>query len=259
MQDLRVTLVQANQIWEDKQLNLDNYSRLLLNSEETDVIVLPEMFHTSFTMNAEKFAETMEDSLGLNWLKETAKQKNAAIYTSLIIKENNHFYNRGVFVYPTGEISTYDKRQTFGLAGEDKVFTAGKVKTIVEYKGWKIQLQICYDLRFPEIARNELDANQNPIYDALIYVANWPEKRRVHWQTLLTARAIENQCYTIGLNRVGEDGTGLIYSGDSQVSDLLGETVNLTTKKEEIRQIILSKESLTKTRLSLPFLKDKIC
>ena len=259
MQDLRVTLVQANQIWEDKQLNLENYSRLLLNSKDTDLIVLPEMFHTSFSMNAEKFAETMNDSLGLNWLKATSKEKNCAVYTSLIIKENGKFYNRGVFVYPSGEISIYDKRKTFGLAGEDKIFTSGNDKTIVEYKGWKLQLQICYDLRFPEISRNELDSNQSPLYDVLVYVANWPEKRKKHWETLLTARSIENQSYVIGLNRVGEDGTGLIYSGDSQVSDLLGEVDKLTSKTEEIKQITLNKENLIKTRLILPFLKDKFC
>ncbi len=259
MQNLRVTIVQANQIWENKPANLENYIHLLQNCEETDLIVLPEMFHTSFSMNAEKFAESMDDSLGINWLRTTSKEKNCAIYTSLIIKENEKFYNRGVFVFPTGEITSYDKRKTFGLAGEDKVFTAGKKKTIVEYKGWKIQLQICYDLRFPEISRNELDSNQSPLYDVLVYVANWPEKRRIHWQTLLTARAIENQSYVIGVNRIGEDGTGLLYSGDSQVSDALGNITWLSTNKEEVRQIILIKNDLQKIRADLPFLKDKDC
>ncbi len=256
MQDLKVTLVQADQKWENKQANFSNYDRLLENLEETDLIVLPEMFHTSFSMNATEFAETMNDSEGLNWLKLTARVKNVAIYTSLIIQESNHYYNRGVFVYPSGEVITYNKRKCFGLAGEDKIFNAGKNKTIVEYKGWKIQLQICYDLRFPEISRNGLDSNLSPFYDVVVYVANWPEKRKLHWQTLLTARSIENQCYSIGLNRVGEDGKGLVYSGDSQVSDPLGNTQSLITKKEEVKNVCLSKELLDKIRQDLPFLKD---
>ena len=257
MQDLNVTLVQANQVWEDKQANLDNYSKLIEKTTETDLIVLPEMFHTAFSMNAEEFAETMENSVGLNWLKKTSKEKNAAIYTSLIIKEEGSFYNRGVFVYPTGEIATYDKRKSFGLAGEDRVFTAGTSRQLVEFRGWKIQLQICYDLRFPEIARNTLDESENPLYDILIYVANWPERRNVHWKTLLTARAIENQCYTIGVNRVGEDGKNLIYLGDSLLADPLGNTQFLTPHLEEVKSFNLSKTELTKIRKDLPFLKDQ--
>jgi predicted amidohydrolase len=256
MQDLKVSLVQANQIWEDKQANLKNFSRLIEEINETDFIILPEMFHTSFSMNAENFAEKMDDSIGINWLKEKAKEKNAAFYTSLIIEENNHYYNRGVFVYPSGEIKTYDKRKSFGLAGEDRVFTAGNSKTIVEYRDWKIQLQICYDLRFPEIARNSLDEEGNPLYDILVYVANWPEKRKVHWETLLAARAIENQCYTIGLNRVGEDGKGLIYSGDSSICDALGTVEKLNPHNQEVKTIVMSKLTLEKIRKELPFLKD---
>lgn len=257
MQDLNVTLVQANQVWEDKQANLDNYSRLIEQTTATDLIVLPEMFHTAFSMNAAEFAETMENSIGLNWLQQTAKDKDAAIYTSLIINEKGNFYNRGVFVYPTGEIATYDKRKSFGLAGEDRVFTAGNSRQLVEFRGWKIQLQICYDLRFPEIARNILDASENPLYDVLIYVANWPERRNLHWKTLLTARAIENQCYTIGVNRVGEDGKNLIYSGDSLLADPLGITQFLTPHLEEVKTFQLSKAELTKIRKDLPFLKDQ--
>ena len=256
MQDLKVSLVQANQVWEDKLANLSNYSKLIENIKETDLIILPEMFHTAFSMNAEEFAETMDDSIGINWLKDKSLEKNAAIYTSLIIKENNHFFNRGVFVYPTGEIKTYDKRKSFGLAGEDRVYTAGDSKTIVEFRNWKIQLQICYDLRFPEITRNTIDENGNPLYDILIYVANWPEKRRVHWETLLAARAIENQSYTIGLNRVGVDGKGLIYSGDSLICDALGNIQKLTPHNEEVITTQLSQKELKTIRKDLPFLKD---
>lgn len=256
MQDLRVVLVQANQLWEDKQGNFRNFDRLLDDIENADLIVLPEMFHTGFSMNPSFLAETMEESSGLIWLKSKAREKDAALYTSLIISEKGNYYNRGVFVYPTGEISTYDKRKCFGLAGEDKVFTAGQKQTIVEFRGWKIQLQICYDLRFPEISRNKLDSNLLPKYDVLLYVANWPEKRKVHWQTLLTARAIENQSYVVGVNRVGTDGKGLVYSGDSLVADALGRTEDITSKQEEIRQIILSMSCLKQIRSDLPFLKD---
>lgn len=256
MQDLKITLVQANQIWEDKIENFRNYQQILRDLTETDLIILPEMFQTSFSMNPEELGEEMSDSEGINWLKEVAKSTNVAVYTSLIIKEKSSFYNRGVFVFPTGEISIYDKRKTFGLAGEDKVFTAGTTRTIVEFRNWKIQLQICYDLRFPEIARNQLDENGDPLYDALIYVANWPEKRAIHWKSLLAARAIENQCYTIGVNRVGTDGKDLTYSGDSLVADALGNVEYLHPHLEEIRTFVLSRSELDSIRKNLPFLKD---
>jgi predicted amidohydrolase len=254
MQDLEVVLIQANQLWENKVGNLENYSYLLSNIDTCDLIVLPEMFHTGFTMNVEEFGEDMENSEGINWLKKIASEKNSAIYTSLIIKENKVFYNRGVFIYPNGKVESYDKRKSFGLAGEDKYFTAGTEKKIVEYKGWKIQLQICYDLRFPEIVRNKIESNLLPTYDVLIYVANWPEKRNLHWKTLLRARAIENQCYVIGVNRVGVDGKELSYSGDSVVIDALGNENGCTPSSENLLKIKLQKEDLDKIRHDLPFL-----
>jgi omega-amidase len=255
MQDLRVTLVQTEQFWEDKVKNLNHFTDLLSTIEETDLIILPEMFHTGFSMNAETLAEGMEDSIGINWLKEKAIEKNAAFYTSLIIKEDGKFYNRGVFIEPLGKITTYDKRKTFGLAGEDKIYQAGTEKVVVNYKDWNIQLQICYDLRFPEISRNKLVDNK-PLYDVLIYIANWPEKRSEHWKSLLQARAIENQSYVIGLNRVGKDANELTYSGDSVLIDALGEKTNLTHSKKEVKQLLLNLENLNKTRSILPFLKD---
>ena len=256
MQDLAVVLVQANQLWENKVGNLENYSSLLKEVDTCDLIVLPEMFHTGFSMNVEELGEEMENSLGINWLRKIASEKQSAIYTSLIIKENNHYYNRGVFIFPDGQIETYDKRKSFGLAGEDKYFTAGTLKKVVEYKGWKIQLQICYDLRFPEIARNKIESNLFPTYDVLLYVANWPEKRNLHWKTLLKARAIENQCYVIGVNRVGIDGKELNYSGDSIVVDALGNENGCTPSCENLLKIKLQKEDLNKIRRDLPFLKD---
>jgi len=257
MQDLTVTLVQANQIWENKEANFKNYTQLLSSTTETDLIILPEMFQTAFSMNVKEFAEKMEDSKSIDWLKTVAKEKKAAIYTSLIVEENNSYYNRGIFVYPTGQIEIYDKRKRFALAGEDRVFDAGSTKKNVEYKGWKIQLQICYDLRFPEIARNALDNDAAPIYDALVYVANWPEKRNVHWKTLLAARAIENQAFVIGVNRVGKDGKELIYSGDSVFIDALGASQFLDPHTEQVKTLTLSKDDLLKIRKDLPFLKDQ--
>ncbi len=173
MQDLRVTLVQANQICEDKEANFSNYT-LLLQSVETDLILLPEMFQTGFSMNTTGLKEKYVESNSIQWLKRLAKNKNAAIYTSFIIKENDAVYNRGVFVSPNGEVRSYDKRKLFCLAGEDTFFTAGGSETIVQYLGWNLQLQICYDLRFPEIVRNRILPNQRAAYDAILYVANWP-------------------------------------------------------------------------------------
>lgn len=257
MQDLKVTLVQAKQFWENKPENLKHYEVLLKTVEDTDLILLPEMFHTSFTMNAAQNSEDLSSGEGMSWLKLMAQVKKACIYTSLIIEEHGEFYNMGVFVRPDGEVSNYAKRKTFGLAKEDQHYTAGQKEIIVDLKGWKLQLQICYDLRFPEIVRNRIESDGNPAYDAILYVANWPEKRGLHWRSLLKARAIENQCYVVGVNRVGEDGNGIIYSGDSQVCDPLGETTELQPHTEEVKTIHLSANVLKNTRSALPFLKDR--
>ena len=256
MSNLRVSLVQTKQFWEDKSANLSNYDEILSQIDETDLIVLPEMFNTGFSMNPSGLAENMSDSTALNWLKVHAAQKSSAIYTSFIVAENGQYYNRGIFMLPSGEYFKYDKRQLFSLAGEDQVFSSGKESVIVEYKGWKILLQICYDLRFPEIQRNRLDAEQNPEYDIMLTVANWPKSRSLHWKTLLTARAIENQCYAIGVNRVGTDGKGLEYSGNSAVVDPLGNQVSCEEGKDTIISTILNKEKLASIRTLIPFLKD---
>lgn len=256
MQDLRVAMVQANQIWEDKEGNIAHFEELIADLTEVDLILLPEMFHTGFSMNAEQLAEKMETSFGLEWLRKSAKSKNSAIYTSLIIEENDKFYNRGVFVLPDGSIFVYNKRKTFGLAGEDKIYTAGNNEIIVDYLGWKLQLQICYDLRFPEIVRNRIAPNHLPTYDVILYVANWPQRRNVHWKTLLVARAIENQCYVIGVNRVGKDANDLNYSGDSMFVDALGQDDPCEIGKEDVKVVTLSMTNLEAIRKALPFLKD---
>lgn len=257
MQDLKVTLVQANQFWEDKKENMRHFEELLAEVEETDIIVLPEMFHTGFTMHAKKFAEEMKKSSAISWLQSMAAKKNAAIYTSFIAKEDDYYFNRGVFVEPSGKYTHYDKRKLFTLAGEEKVFKAGHVKTRVNYMGWKIQLQICYDLRFPEITRNGLQDHKSAKFDALLYIANWPEKRNTHWKALLTARAVENQCYVVGVNRVGEDGKGLTYSGDSAAINAYGESIaKLKAHKERVKTVVLSADHLKEVRTQLQFLKD---
>jgi omega-amidase len=257
MQDLRIALVQAQQVWEDKHANLAHFSSLLADLDQVDLILLPEMFQTGFSMHAEALAEEMNNSESINWLQELASEKNAAIYTSMIVREDGNFYNRGLFVEPSGMITVYDKRKTFGLAGEDVTYKAGTKETIVEWNGWNLQLQICYDLRFPEIVRNRLTTNQSAAYDVILYVANWPARRNEHWKALLKARAIENQCYVVGVNRVGEDANGLNYSGDSVLIDELGTVDFCEAGNEVVKIVTLSKEKLNTTRELLPFLKDR--
>lgn len=260
MQDLKVTLVQCSQFWEDKTANLKHFDSLLESEINTDLIVLPEMFHTGFSMNPSALAEKPANSQAVQWIKAKAKQKNAAFYTSFIALENGCYYNRGIFVFPSGEMEIYDKRKLFSLAGEDAVFSPGTTEQIVHYKGWKIQLQICYDLRFPEIARNRWIEPERPAYDILLYVANWPEKRATHWNALLVARAIENQCFVIGVNRVGLDGKELTYTGDSVVVDAIGNRIYLAAAGQEIVETVtLQKENLVETRKQLAFLKDVSC
>ena len=257
MQNLKITLVQAEQSWEQKQANLNHYEALLQSIEATDIVVLPEMFHTGFTMNADELAEEGEDGVALTWLKKMSKAKNAAFYTSYIAKEDEFYFNRGVFVEPNGRITHYDKRKLFTLASEDKTYKAGKVKSRILYKGWKIQFQICYDLRFPEISRNGMVDHKSAKFDVLIYVANWPERRNSHWKSLLQARAIENQCYVVGVNRVGVDGKELTYSGDSAVYNANGSMIsNIEPSLEIVQTVELEFDNLTEFRSQLAFLKD---
>ena len=248
---MKVAVIQSPLVWEDPQLNR-NYFEAKINTivSEVDLIVLPEMFNTGFTMQAEAVAETMQGQTML-WLQSLAKARKCAITGSLIVTEDGKFYNRMVFVFPTGEVQQYDKRHLFTLAGENVVFTAGTEKIIIEYKGWKICPLICYDLRFPVFSRN----TEN--YDLLIYVANWPKTRINAWDTLLKARAIENMSYTIGVNRLGVDGTNLEYVGHSQIVDYLGNSVLEPQKGEGVFIAELDKNRLLDTRKKLDFLKDQ--
>ncbi|MBW7867821.1 MAG: nitrilase family protein [Brumimicrobium sp.] len=255
MQDLRVTLVQCHQIWENKTANLSHFSKLLEEAQPvTDILIFPEMFQTGFSMNASSLAESMNGE-SILWLTEMAQKYNTAVVASLIITENNCFYNRMVFVEPDGTITSYNKRKLFGLASEEKTYTPGEEEVILVYKGWNIRLQVCYDLRFPEIQRNKVTDGKYD-YDLMINVANWPEKRSLHWKTLLRARAIENQCYHVGVNRVG-DGNGLKYSGDSAVINPLGEALVDIFQNEKVETVLLSKNLLAEVRERMPFLKDR--
>jgi predicted amidohydrolase len=212
---LSFSIIQTNLFWEDKGANLTHLEQKIMGIESyTEIIVLPEMFSTGFSMQPEIHAETM-DGPTIDWMRRLSETKKAIITGSLIIKEEDKFYNRLIWMLPNGELGYYDKRHLFAFAGEDQHYTAGNKRLIASVKGWKINLQICYDLRFPVWARQTKGTESE--YDVLLYVANWPEKRNHAWKTLLTARAIENQCVTIGVNRVGLDGNNNAHSGDSLI------------------------------------------
>ncbi len=248
---MKIAIIQTQLFWENPLENRKLFEQKINSiSENVDLIVLPEMFTSGFTMNPEIVAETMTGEAIL-LLKNLAKSKNCAITGSLVISENNNFYNRMVFVFPEGNIEYYDKKHLFTLAGEDKVYKAGNQKKIVEFRNFKICLQICYDLRFPTFARNIED------YDVLIYVANWPKTRINAWDILLKARAIENMCYTIGVNRIGKDNNNLKYIGHSQVIDYLGNNLINSKEKDGIFIANLDKTEMLLTRNKLGFLKDR--
>ena len=256
MQNLNIGLLQFDQGWEDKSLNYQKIKALLSSDVEVDLLLLPEMFNTGFSMNTSQ-AESMENSGGINFLKTLSSELDCAIFTSLIISEGKKHFNRGIFIDTNQNIQLYDKRKTFGLAGEDKVFTAGEVPTILEFKGWRIKLQICYDLRFPELTDNRLASDSTPKFDVILYVANWPEKRQEHWNILLKARAIENQSFVIACNRVGIDFNKITYSGGSCVINAVGTVMSKESKKEELILTTINKSDLNEIREQLPFLRDR--
>ena len=254
MSSLTVSLIQTELYWEDKKANLAMLGDKIRNIQErTELVVLPEMFSTGFSMQPGKLAEGM-DGETVGWMKEVASAKKVILTGSLIIEEAGHYFNRLLWVLPNGTLGYYDKRHRFAFAGEDKEYTPGNKRLIASAKGWKINLQVCYDLRFPVWARQE--TGENPEYDILLYIANWPAGRNHAWKTLLMARAIENQCYVIGVNRVGSDGNGIEHSGDSMVIDALGNTLYHKAGEEDIHTIILEKEPLLQVRDRFPFWKD---
>lgn len=251
-ENLKIAIIQSDLVWENPEQNrLCFTEKIDAILEHIDLIILPEMFTTGFTMHPEKVAETI-NGITVKWMKGLAVKKNTAITGSLVIRENDNHYNRLVFVYPNGDIKTYDKRHTFTLAGEHKVYKAGESKLIVDYKGWKICPMICYDLRFPVWARNAEN------YDLLFYVANWPKPRIGAWHTLLKARAIENMSYCIGVNRIGTDINGHEYTGNSVTFDALGEQISTIKPYENTTEIVtLLKEHVTATREKFRFLEDR--
>lgn len=254
MSSLTLTLIQPNLHWEDKDANLSMLEHKILGiREKTELVILPEMFSTGFSMQPGKFAESM-DSHSVNWMKAVAKAKKIILTGSLIIAENGQYFNRLLWVLPNGTMGYYDKRHRFAFAGEDREYTPGNKRLIAVVKGWRINLQVCYDLRFPVWSRQQ--KTESPEYDILLYVANWPAVRSHAWKTLLTARAIENQCYVAGVNRVGKDGNGIDHTGDSMVLDALGQTIYQANDLEDVHTIILEKEPLLQIRDKFPFWKD---
>jgi len=250
MNELRVSLVQSDLFWEDQQRNLKQFEeKISCLKGETDLIVLPEMFTTGFSMKAAYLSETM-DSVTVSWVKEQAKLLGAAIVGSFIASDGGKYYNRLLFVEPDGTLAYYDKRHLFSFAGEGDYFTSGGTQLIVNYKGWKIMPLICYDLRFPVWSRNTQS------YDLLIYIANFPAKRSFAWKQLLTARAIENQVYTIGVNRIGVDGKDIPYSGDSCLHDYSGQSLYDLEDQETITTATLSYQKQQHFRAQFAFLQD---
>lgn len=248
---MKIAIIQTALVWENPEANRNCFEEKIKTiSESVDLIVLPEMFTSGFTMNPKAVAETMQGET-ISWLKKMAKAKNSAITGSLVVAENDNFYNRLLFVFPSGEIQFYDKRHLFTLAGEDKMYTAGKQKVVIEYRGWKICPLICYDLRFPVFARNVEE------YEVLLYVANWPVTRINAWDALLKARAIENMCYVVGMNRIGTDANHHIYNGHSQVQDCLGYDLVKPQESDGVFIATLEKSALLETKQKLGFLKDK--
>ena len=251
MENLRITTVQSMLHWEGIATNLHMFGeKTAMLKGRTDLIVLPEMFTTGFSMNAAAVAEKM-DGTAVHWMRDKSAELDAVITGSLIIEEGGRFFNRLIWMQPDGQLWYYDKRHLFTLAKEHETYTAGTKKLTVKWKGWKICPLICYDLRFPVWSRNAED------YDLLVYVANWPEKRSYHWRQLLIARAIENQCYTIGVNRTGEDKMGFQYTGDTSVVDYSGKVVYRVSEAEDVFTFILSKEKMNRYREKLNFLNDR--
>jgi len=258
MQDLKITLVQADLHWEDKTANLTHLDAMLSTVVSTDVILLPEMFNTGFSMQPSALAENMLGKT-IDWMRKTAQRKSAVVCGSLIIEDDGRYFNRLVWMEPDGALQFYDKRHLFSLGGEDKLFSAGQKKIFPEYKDWKTLPLICYDLRFPVWSRLSppfTEQGANP-YHLLIYVANWPDKRLQAWDKLLAARAIENQCYVAAVNRVGIDGHGQEHSGHSCILNAMGEHLAFLDAGEAVTTCTLSAADLAETRGRLPFLADR--
>lgn len=255
MSPLTISLIQTNLFWEDKKANLQMLSEKINSiKDKTEIVILPEMFSTGFSMKPELLAEKMNGET-VEWMKNISAAKKIILTGSLIIEEDGKYFNRLIWMLPNGEYGIYDKRHLFAFGDEHNHYSAGNKKLIASVKGWKINLQVCYDLRFPVWTRQAPEQLENK-YDLLINVASWPEKRSIAWKTLLRARAIENQCFVIGVNRVGEDGNKIAYDGESCIIDPLGEIIYEKQSAEDIFTYTLQKEKITETRAKFPFWKD---
>ena len=251
MENLNIALLQVDLFWENIKKNLKLFEEKIESvNAEVDLFILPEMFSTGFSMNAEKLAESANGPT-LKWMQRVASEKNAAITGSIIVKEKDEYFNRLYFVFPDSTFKKYDKHHTFTLAKEHETYSAGNERLQVEYKGWKICPLICYDLRFPVWARNTED------YDLLIYVANWPKPRILAWDVLLQARAIENMSYCAGVNRTGLDGNNHEYTGHSAVYDSLGKPLFDQEEAAFAKVLTLDKKQLLDTRKKFKFLQDR--
>ncbi len=251
MPDLTITLIQSELVWESIQANLDHFdAEIDAAGTDTDLIILPEMLSTGFSMQAENLAEEM-DGATVTWMRDKAAATQTVITGSVMIREQDRFYNRLIWARPDGSMETYDKKHLFRYAGEEKVYTSGEQRLTVELNGWNIRPFICYDLRVPIWTRNlEL------AYDLAIFVANWPKRRSTHWRALLRARAIENQAFVAAVNRVGQDGNNIDYSGDSAVIDPLGTVLFEETDNACTTTVQLSRKTLTDYRQQFPAWKD---
>ncbi|MEO6329574.1 MAG: nitrilase family protein [Ginsengibacter sp.] len=264
MSSLSLTVIQPNPAWENKKANLQMlFEKIESIKERTEVVILPEMFSTGFSMNTKMLAEKM-DGETIVWMRNIALSKKIVLTGSVIIEAGGKYFNRLVWMLPNGEYGYYDKRHLFAFANEDQYYTAGNKRLIASVKGWKINLLICYDLRFPVWSRQTPffagevpGVKQGFEYDVLIYVANWPERRSIAWKTLLRARAIENQCYVVGVNRVGEDANKINYCGESMIVDPLGEILYQKANEEDVFTFVLVKEKLDEVREKFPFWRDR--
>lgn len=245
MQDLRVSLIQTQLSWEQPEINRQHFAKLLAEMSSSDLAILPEMFTTGFSMDSEKIAED-EATETIQWMQDQAARYNLAITGSLATRADGKIYNRLLFVRPDGSCEHYDKRHLFRMSGEHEHYAAGQERLVVEWRGWKLCPLVCYDLRFPVWSRDQGS------YDALIYVANWPAKRAYHWRQLLIARAIENQAYCLGLNRVGDDNNGIHYSGDSLAIAADGELLLDCQAGEGVFQCTLSADARETYRRKFP-------
>jgi len=250
--ELNIVAIQANLTWGNPEKNRLYFEQVINKlTSNTNLVVLPEMFSTGFTMKPSSVSETMNGAT-VSWMINMAKTHNIGIIGSMVIQENNQYFNRAIFVHPSGSLEIYDKRHLFSLAGEDRQYTPGTNRIVIQFKGWRICPFICYDLRFPVWSRNTDN------YDVLLFMANWPIPRIDAWDTLLKARAIENMSYCIGVNRIGEDENGYQYNGHTSAYNFLGEKVASTAEgKEDVLHCEISKTKLDEFRQKLNFLKDQ--